>query len=155
MTDPDPPLTLFVPGIPAPQGSKRAFRRGSRTILVESSRHLPAWRQAIATAARAVMPAPIDARTPVAVELEFVMPRTKAMRSRPAPPMGQRPDADKLARAALDGLTGPVLTDDAQVVRLTAIKRRAAPGEAPGMRATIAVDATKPPAPTRVAGEGS
>lgn len=130
-------VNLWVPGTPAPQGSKRALRaRGSgRVVLVESSKRLPAWRHTIATIAAARCPEPLTG--PLAVTLVFVMPRTKAMGDRPAPPMTQRPDLDKLTRAALDGLTGPVLIDDSQVVDLRAYKRRAEPGEPTGMKASI------------------
>jgi Holliday junction resolvase RusA-like endonuclease len=33
-----------------------------------------------------------------------------------------RPDIDKLARAVLDAMTGPIIYDDAQVVRLLVTK---------------------------------
>lgn len=140
-------VTLWIPGTPAPQGSKRALRaRGSgRVVLVESSKKLPAWRHAIATVARHRFPEPLAGA--VAVQLVFVMPRTKAMRDRPAPPMIQRPDVDKLTRAALDGLgDGGAFTDDAQVVEIHAVKRRAAPGEETGMRVVVRpVGATETP----------
>lgn len=148
-------VTLWIPGDPAPQGSKRALRaRGSgRVVLVESSKRLPAWRHTIATVATAHIPEPLAGA--VAVQLVFVMPRTKAMRDRPAPAMIQRPDVDKLTRAALDGLTGRAFADDSQVVEIHAVKRRAAPGEETGMRVVVRpVDATKPPTPTPRAGEG-
>jgi len=35
---------LFVDGRPAPQGSKNAFVIGKRAVMVEASKHLPAWR---------------------------------------------------------------------------------------------------------------
>ena len=143
-------MTWFhVRGNPAPQGSKSAFRRGSRVVLVETSKRLPRWREAVQTAALTHL-TPIPAGVPVRVEIVFVMPRTKAMGNRPAPPMVQRPDADKLARAVLDGLTGPAFADDSQVVRLVVDKRRADPGEEPGAR--INVEALEPPTPTRCAG---
>ena len=142
---------IHVRGNPAPQGSKQAFVRGRRAVLVETSKRLPAWRIAVQDAALQHL-TPIPAGVPVAVEIVFVMPRTKAMGNRPAPPMVQRPDADKLARAVLDGLTGPAFADDSQVVRLVVDKRRADPGEETGAR--INVEALKPPTPTRCAGEG-
>ena len=143
-------MTWFhVRGNPAPQGSKSAFRRGSRVVLVETSKRLPRWREAVQTAALTHL-TPIEAGVPVRVEIVFVMPRTKAMGNRPAPPMVQRPDADKLARAVLDGLTGPAFADDSQVVRLVVTKRRADPGEEPGAR--INVEALEPPTPTQCAG---
>lgn len=137
VSDPGCGVAFFVPGTPAPQGSKRALHaRGSgRVVLVESSKKLPTWRRAIADHASAACPEPVAGA--VAVSLVFVMPRTKAMGDRPAPPMVQRPDVDKLTRAALDGLTGPAFADDSQVVELHAAKRRAAPGEATGMKVSV------------------
>ena len=52
-------------------------------------------------------------------------------------PMTQRPDLDKLLRSTADGLSGAAYTDDAQIVRIIATKRRAAPGEATGAHITI------------------
>ena len=143
---------IHVRGNPATQGSKQAFVRGRRAVLVESSKRLPAWRIAVQDAALQHLD-PIPAGVPVAVEIVFVMPRTKAMGNRPAPPMVQRPDADKLARAVLDGLTGPAFADDSQVVRLVVTKRRADPGEEPGARIHVSpVEALGPPTPTQCAG---
>lgn len=127
-------MRFFVQGIPAPQGSKRAFRRGTRTVLVESSKKLPLWREQVQDRALEHCE-PLSG--PVRVELEFVMPRTKAMRDKPAPPHTKRPDIDKLARAVLDGLTGPAFDDDSQVTELTVTKRRAMPGEETGVAVVI------------------
>lgn len=127
---------FFVPGVPAPQGSKNAYVRGGRAVLVESSKKVPAWRAAVALVARQHYRTPVDG--PVAVAIEFVMPRTKAMRNRPAPPMATAPDIDKLARSTLDGLTaGGAITDDRIVTHLTLHKRRAAPEEPTGAHITI------------------
>lgn len=128
-----PSVCFVVPGHPRPQGSKTYLGRGR---MVESSRHLPAWRTTIAMHTRQAVTTPIPG--PVAIRLDFAMPRTKAMRDRPAPPMIQQPDADKLARAALDALVaGGALIDDAHVTHLTSTKRRANPDEAPGVTITI------------------
>ena len=59
------------------------------------------------------------------------------MRDKPAPPMIQRPDSDKLLRAVFDSITGVAFWDDSQVTHITAHKRRAAFGEQPGARVTI------------------
>ena len=73
---------IHVRGNPAPQGSKRHVGGGR---LIESSKRLPAWRIAVQDAALQHL-TPIPAGVPVAVEIVFVMPRTKAMGNRPAPP---------------------------------------------------------------------
>ena len=40
-------IQAFVPGIPQPQGSKNAYVRGGRAVLVEANKNLPAWRQIV------------------------------------------------------------------------------------------------------------
>lgn len=144
---------MFIPGTPRPQGSKIArqvttstggryaagaagARRARRTVLCESSKGLPAWRAAVAAGAAVAHPdGPLDG--PVAMTVVLRMPRTKAMGDRPAPPMVERPDLDKLLRGIFDGLTGPALRDDSQVIAITATKRRARPGESPGAEITL------------------
>lgn len=129
--------TLWVEGIPAPQGSKNAYVRGGRAVLVESSKKVPAWRNAVAKAAFEKFQQPLDG--PVELHVEFVMPRTKAMRKNPAPPMVQKPDLDKLIRSTCDGLTGPAVADDSRIVAIVANKRRAEFGEQTGAHITIEV----------------
>ena len=120
---------LYVPGVPRPQGSKRHVGRG---IMVESSKHRPAWRKAVAVAARtAHTGTPYDG--PVAITAEFIMPRPKNWGKKRQDPMIQRPDLDKLIRAVMDGISGIVIRDDSQAVRMVLAKRRAAPGEGPGV----------------------
>ena len=43
--------TFHVAGFPAPQGSKNAYRRGNKVVLVESSKKVKPWRAAVAQAA--------------------------------------------------------------------------------------------------------
>lgn len=125
-------VSFFVPGVPAPQGSKTGFIRGGRVVMKESSEKVKPWREAISVIADGVL-----LEGPLHLEVEFIMPRTKAMRDKPAPPMIQRPDLDKLVRSTCDGLTGAAYKDDSQVVSITAHKRRAEPGEPTGAHITI------------------
>ena len=122
---------LFVPGVPAPQGSKRHVGNG---VMVESSKRLRPWR---GTVTGAIVDAgwqhdPILAG-PVRVTLTFAMPRPKhhygtgrnAGVLRAAAPVWHegRGDADKLARAVLDALTDSgAIRDDGQVAWLTVSK---------------------------------
>lgn len=108
-----------VSGTPITQGSMSVFRG---KIVHQKSRELTAWRNAINEACRAIME-PLDG--PVAVDVTF---RLQAPRSVQRAVPHVRPDVDKLARAALDGLTGAAFADDAQVVRLTAAKEYGLPG---------------------------
>lgn len=127
--------TFRVDGIAAPQGSKRAFNRGGRCVLVESSKKVKPWREAVTKAAKENVPEPLKGE--VHLTVEFALPRTKAMGDKEAPPMIQRPDLDKLLRSTCDGLSGAAYEDDSQVTLITAYKRRAGHGEEPG--ATISV----------------
>ncbi|MFT4295758.1 MAG: RusA family crossover junction endodeoxyribonuclease, partial [Micropruina sp.] len=121
----------FVEGRPAPQGS-HAYRghRGGKPILTESSKYVAPWRETIKLAAArhgGMLPA-----GPVAVELDFLLPRPQRC-PRPTPPAIKRVgDLDKLVRAVLDAITGVWIADDAHVTRLAATKRTAEPDETPG-----------------------
>ena len=116
-------IAFVVLGIPAPQGSKQAFVRGKRAVLVEMSKALPRWRAAVTEAARAEHDGPpLDG--PLAVWITFYLPRPKSVPARRRPYPTVTPDLDKLARAVLDGITDARLwTDDARVVDLTITKR--------------------------------
>lgn len=128
-------MRFFVPGTPAPQGSKQAFVRGNRAVLVEVSKRLPSWRDAVQDAAMTAGCEPIVG--PVDVWLSFRMPRPKTMKPGDSLEMVARPDLDKLARAVLDGLTGVCFDDDSQVTRLVLSKRRADVGEESGVAVSV------------------
>jgi crossover junction endodeoxyribonuclease RusA len=116
--------SFTVEGTPVPQGSMSVF---NGRIVHQKSKELMAWRNAINNACRDVME-PLEGAVEVAIV--FLMPRPKTVQ-RATPHV--RPDVDKLARAVLDGLTGSAFADDAQVVKLEAVKKY---GEA-GARITI------------------
>jgi crossover junction endodeoxyribonuclease RusA len=132
---------FFVPGIPAPQGSKRHVGRG---VLVESSKQLKPWRLDVTATARQAWAdrAPLEH---AAIDMEFVFPRPKshyrtgkrASELRDDAPRHHtvKPDIDKLARAVLDALTwAAVLRDDSRVHTLTVGKRY---GQDTGVTVTI------------------
>jgi crossover junction endodeoxyribonuclease RusA len=133
-------LSTFVPGRPAPQGSKRYVGNG---ISVESSKAVKPWRADIREHV-----APLHAGSPLqgalSVRLEFVMPRPSSCPKRSTPPAVRRPDVDKLARAVLDALGSAGLwRDDAQVVQLAVAKRLAELGETPGCHICVTADEAK------------
>lgn len=127
-------LDVFVPGDPAPQGSKRHVGRG---ILVESSKAVGPWRERVALAAHHA--GHTQQPGPVSVELSFVMRRPKSAPKRRTPAATKRPDLDKLARACLDAITGITIIDDAQITDLRARKRLAEIGEQPGVHIRVQV----------------
>ena len=91
-------------------------------IVHQKPKELTAWRNAIGNACRGIMSPMTGA---VEVDITFMLPRPRTV-ARREPHV--RPDVDKLARAALDGLTGAAFQDDAQVVRLGATKVYGLPG---------------------------
>lgn len=117
-------IELTVVGEPAPQGSKRHVGHG---IMVESSKKVKPWREAVKWAVIDVGNPSIDGA--VAVELYFLLPRPKGHfgtgrnsgKLKPSAPEypAVRPDIDKLARSTLDGLVDAgVFSDDSRIVSL-------------------------------------
>ncbi len=100
--------------------------------MIESSKAVGPWRTVVAwTAAQAYRDPPADG--PLAVRVEFVMPRpTRLPKRRPTPPHTVKPDTDKLLRAVGDALTCVVWRDDSQLVDVRGVKRYAELDEQPG-----------------------
>ncbi len=118
------PLVITVIGRPAPQGSKRHVGRG---VMVESSKRLKPWREAVKGAALMVIEAEHRERLagPVAVEVVFCFdPPKSAPKRRPIwPTTRSSGDIDKLTRSCLDALTDAgAFCDDSQVIDLRARK---------------------------------
>jgi len=107
-------IQFFVIGKPEPQGSSRAFMVKGKPVITSANKNLKDWRTIIQLAAmeHAVM---LDG--PVAVYLVFVLPRPVSLPKK-VHYHTKRPDIDKLARAALDALTGVFFKDDSQVTNL-------------------------------------
>lgn len=105
-------VKFFVPGKPAPQGSKRHVGHG---IMVESSREVGPWRERVALAAHNAMSTRPLLAGAVTLALSFVLPRPKSTPKRRTPAATKRPDVDKLARAVLDAITDVVIVDDGQI----------------------------------------
>ena len=145
-------IAFDVRGLPLAQGSARAFVVGRRAIIttgVKLGTPLGAWRNAIATEARAAVTGPLWTG-PVEVALVFRMPRPQshyhpanARRLTPelrldAPSYHiAAPDSDKAARAALDALSDVVYRDDRQVARLLVTKRYVDETEGPGVNVRV------------------
>lgn len=127
-------IEFFVPGEPIPQGSLKAFMVNGQARVVPDNKRTEPWRKSVARAAAGLFQL---SEGPAAVELEFVMPRTKSMPKSFTRAHTVRPDVDKLERAILDALTGVVWKDDSQVVSLRAGKRYARVGEEPGARICV------------------
>lgn len=133
-------LDVWVPGLPAPQGSKVAVARPNGTIWVkEDSETVQDWRADVrSTAVREwVGRPPLDG--PLVLVVEFVRKRLKTAPKRSTPPATTPPDLDKLLRSTGDALkSAGVYVDDARTVTAVVHKRMAEIGEAPGAHVKLA-----------------
>jgi Holliday junction resolvase RusA-like endonuclease len=123
-------MTITVYGLPAPQGSKRHVGRG---IMIESSKKVKPWREAVKWAALEAMDFQPIACAPriggaVSAEMIFTLPRPKSAKKGARP--DKKPDLSKLVRSTEDALTDAgVWEDDARVV--SCVARKVFPGEGP------------------------
>lgn len=114
---------LFVRGEPKAKGSKRAFVRGGKPILVEANPDAKPWQRLIQDRLAEFQGEPWVGPMEVILTFQFVKPASAGKRTWPH----VRPDLDKLARAVLDALErAKVILDDAQIVSLVAEKRYSA-----------------------------
>ena len=114
-------ISYWIDGEPAPQGSKTGFIKNGRVVMVESSKKVKPWREAVAAQTKAKVQAALE--NPVEIALVFHLPKPKTVtRKWPA----VKPDLDKLIRSTFDGLTtGGLYTDDALVIAVSASKQYA------------------------------
>lgn len=136
-----PVLDVFVPGVPAPQGSKRGYSHvgTTRVQLVESSPKVAPWREAVVAACRTARVKPISPiATDCIVRITFIFARPKTVTR--AFPTAAEGDIDKLLRSTYDGLADAgVLANDKYIVGGAQTKRYTQPGEIPGARIRIAL----------------
>jgi Holliday junction resolvase RusA-like endonuclease len=112
-------ISIAVAGTPASQGSKNPWGG-------EADTKLRPWRAAVAFEAKTAMNGRAPIVGPVSVDVVFVFSRPKAhyrtgrlahlLRDDAPYWHDKKPDADKLARAVGDALSGIVFRDDAQIV---------------------------------------
>lgn len=135
--------TFTVPGVAQPKGSMRSFAHAKtgRIVTMSDNPKLGSWEGRVALAAQAAGVRPHPGA--VVVNVECALPRPKGHAGKrglkPSAPAWhtQKPDADKLLRAVLDGLTGIAFADDSQVVTANCRKRWADLGEQAGARVSI------------------
>jgi len=120
---------FVVYGTPGPQGSKsfKGMRRNkegkSHAVLVESSKKVKPWREAVMDAANEAIGTSRQLDGPLRVTMIFTLRKpTSAPKRRRTWPVGP-PDLSKLVRSTEDALTAcGFWKDDARVVELTAVK---------------------------------
>jgi Holliday junction resolvase RusA-like endonuclease len=115
-------VTIRVPGVPQPQGSKTKTRWGG--MRDANSERLTPWRNAISIATVQTVGhrwQPLDG--PLSVSVVFTMPKPTSAPKRRRTWPAKKPDIDKLIRACFDGITdGGLWRDDALVVDVYARK---------------------------------
>lgn len=118
------PIFFLVEGRPAPQGSKTAYVRGGRAVMVETSKYLPAWRLAVMGAAKQALMASNSVTPfsdPIKLVVTFFIERPGSTKYNSYP--GGKPDLDHLVRAVGDSLTqAGVLVDDSLICEIVAKK---------------------------------
>lgn len=125
-------IAFFAPGKPETKGSTKAFVVAGRARITNANPRAKSWAAVVSHAAQLAMAGQEPTRAPVRLDLVFFMPRPashygtgkKAATLKPGAPevCPKRPDLDKLARCALDALTGIVYADDCQVVEISTRK---------------------------------
>lgn len=113
-------IQAFVQGVPQPQGSKNAYVRGHRAVIVEANKKLAPWRRSVAEALEAANASCEPLEGAVTLEVVFFMPQARTNR-KPFP--SQKPDLDKMIRGIGDAATqSGCLQDDSQIVEIVAHK---------------------------------
>ena len=109
-------MTIIVHGTPAPQGSKRHVGRG---VMIESSKKVKPWREAVKWAAIEVLIGRgFDGPVEVEVDFYFIHPKTGKRRGSHS----VKPDIDKLLRSTFDALTDAGVFEDAS--RICSVQAR-------------------------------
>jgi crossover junction endodeoxyribonuclease RusA len=127
-------VEIRVYGSPAPQGSKRFLGlKGGKGIMVESSKAVKPWREAVKQAALEAMQSRSGAvQGALVVEMVFTVLKPKsAPKNRQTWP-DRKPDLSKLIRSTEDALSDAgVWEDDARVVEYRMVSK-VYPNEGPG-----------------------
>lgn len=145
--DRPPAASFFVPGVPRPAGSKRAFAHrttGKIVVLDMSGKPGKTWRGKVAAAGRKHFAGPL-LDGPLELWLAFTIPRPKrhyrtGRFSEVLRPVCQRElptgpaDVTKLIRSVEDALTKVIWVDDSQIVKQTATKTY---GDTPGVHVVV------------------
>jgi Holliday junction resolvase RusA-like endonuclease len=141
------PIRFIVPCIPVAQPRQRhriaQSADGRQWVANYTERKHPAnaFKAAVQLAASEAYQGP-PLTGALSVGLVFVLPRPGRLvwKSRPMPRRWHdwKPDAENLAKSAVDALTGTLWRDDAQVARLVIEKHVAAGDEQPHAEVTVA-----------------
>jgi Holliday junction resolvase RusA-like endonuclease len=128
-------IQVFVPGVAQPQGSKNAYLRGKRCVLVEANKNLPVWRASVIDHLERANAGCEPMKGAISMTVIFFMPKPKSV-TRALPSV--KPDLDKLIRAIGDAATqSGVIDDDSQICEIVAHKVYEAEGLPRGVLITL------------------
>lgn len=143
-------ITFTAWGVAAPKGSAKGFAvpiKGQpgkfRAVVTHDNPRTKGWQQVVSEAAGRALDeipfgaGPFHASAAIRVLIAFYLPRPKSLGKKTTVHHTKKPDVDKLVRGVLDGLTGVLFNDDAQVVDLQTRKRYAPPDTAPHAVITV------------------
>jgi len=131
-------IGFTVVGDPKTKGSSRGFIVAGRVRITNACKDEKPWAQNVHWTAREVKPDGAPWEGPINLTLDFVLKRPKRLgKKRVFVLHDKTPDADKLARSAIDALTGVFFHDDSQVAALFVRKRYANYGDSPCMHVVI------------------
>ncbi len=130
-------IRFVVWGKAAPAGSKRAFVRGGRALVVDANKNAKPWQNLVACAALDAYQGPLlDEPLSVTIVEHRVRPKGHYRANGELSAAGLRkpfptsaPDTGKIARGIHDALTGVLYRDDSLIVSDVTEKRWAAPGD--------------------------
>lgn len=134
------PVVVYIPGEPVAQGRPR-FARVGRFVRAFDPAKSRKWKALAAHWMRMAQHEGVafpDGAVRVSVTAVFACPKGDFRKV----PLGRRlharrPDAENVAKAALDAGSGVLWRDDAQVSTLVVVKRIGAQGEAPFVRVEV------------------
>lgn len=147
-------VSFFVPGIPKPGGSKTAFplrykdgspvmKNGRQVINMADDSKNRDWKASVSLTARDAMGENPLLVGPLALDVEFYMPRLKSHfrangQLKPNAPRFHttKPDATKLLRSMEDALTGVIWRDDAAIA-LQKVSKRYEAGQGCGAKIIV------------------
>ena len=144
-------ITFFVPGVPVPKGSGRAFynkKKGVSYVVQDNAARQKPWASLISYTAQETGCKVSDQG--IALTLFFQMPRPKAhygtgknrgvLKTWAPLYHTSTPDLDKLIRCVKDALKGIVYKDDSQVCKLEQVTKCYVHGdEIPGVDIKIRI----------------
>ena len=127
-------ITICIPGIPKPGGSKKSFphSKTGKIVTIDACKMNKDWRNTVSIYAKqAYKEKPLSG--PLKLKIVFLMPRPKnhykkvkgfGTKLKDDAPLYHtiRPDITKLIRSLEDALTGIIWNDDAQIVNQSSTK---------------------------------